>query len=300
MMDLENSRNRPSMKGTAMTRTRMISFALAALMVLGLAPIAEAHYAPDMGRWLSRDPAGMQFGSASGHTSSYAAHATGINNSRTKQYADGKNLYQYVRSSPVRYVDPDGEKAVDWHDLPASDPWVDTPPFFNFPPVNPDVDIFVYTCRPLRGLGRLAAGAVHCAIRCNGVTYSLLNRDGRATPDINPPEDAPGGNFTPRIIATTRGRNMSNGICDCVAQAWALNSRPYSYCRDNCNSNWFVNQIARCCGISVANPGTYANRCNNRRFNCPYSNIGGPRDFVPPQRIPRAPRGGPVGRPPVH
>jgi RHS repeat-associated protein len=51
----------------------------------GLYTVRHRHYAPGLGRWLSRDPIG---------------------------YVDGMSLYEYVRSSPKMYLDPTGEVVV--------------------------------------------------------------------------------------------------------------------------------------------------------------------------------------------
>src|SRR5690606_3276875 len=47
----------------------------------GLYTVRHRNYAPDLGRWINRDPAG---------------------------YADGMNVYMYVRSMPLRAIDPTG------------------------------------------------------------------------------------------------------------------------------------------------------------------------------------------------
>ncbi|TVQ55034.1 MAG: hypothetical protein EA377_04255 [Phycisphaerales bacterium] len=47
----------------------------------GLYTVRHRHYAPDLGRWISRDPIG---------------------------YVDGMNLYEYVKSQPVRFTDSSG------------------------------------------------------------------------------------------------------------------------------------------------------------------------------------------------
>ena len=49
--------------------------------------VRNRYYHPTLGRWAQRDPGG---------------------------YVDGMNLYEYVRSSPVGYVDPDGSETLDY------------------------------------------------------------------------------------------------------------------------------------------------------------------------------------------
>jgi len=54
------------------------------ILAFGLAPAdAHAYYHPTVGRWIQRDPIG---------------------------YADGRNLYEYARSSPSMHRDPEGTK----------------------------------------------------------------------------------------------------------------------------------------------------------------------------------------------
>ncbi len=74
-----------------MTRSRLLTVVFAFFILAGFAPIASAHYDPGTGRWLERDPSGLAQGIA-----------------RRAQYGDGMNLYQYVRSSPGRFLDPSG------------------------------------------------------------------------------------------------------------------------------------------------------------------------------------------------
>jgi RHS repeat-associated protein len=77
----------------------------------GLYHVRYRYYHPNLGRWLSRDPLG---------------------------YADWMNLYEYVRSSPRRYLDPHGTRCGDccpppnpkdnYYDIEVSEPKV-TPRF---------------------------------------------------------------------------------------------------------------------------------------------------------------------------
>jgi len=72
---------------------------------------AMAMYHPGMGRFMQRDPNGTA-------TSPNRVGRGVLTNgrgfiSRNSQYQDGMSLYQYVRSGPTRYVDYNGEEAVD-------------------------------------------------------------------------------------------------------------------------------------------------------------------------------------------
>jgi len=50
----------------------------------GFSFFGRRYYAPDIGRWITPDPAG---------------------------FADGPNLYAYVHNQPLAYIDPDGQFA---------------------------------------------------------------------------------------------------------------------------------------------------------------------------------------------
>lgn len=67
-----------------MTRSTLLIVLFDLIILVGVAPIASAHYDPGTGRWLERDP--VRFG-------------------------DGMNLYEYARSTPATLLDPRGLKA---------------------------------------------------------------------------------------------------------------------------------------------------------------------------------------------
>ena len=79
-----------------MARYRINATVVAALAIL-VSDTACAFYNPQQGRWLSRDPSGE---------------------------GSGINLYQYCFGSPLNYVDPDGEQAIEafayWSDVAVS------------------------------------------------------------------------------------------------------------------------------------------------------------------------------------
>jgi hypothetical protein len=87
------------------------SFAVAGILLLvALSSPALAVYHPGMGRFLQRDPHGMEVAAtprlAGAPATSRPFLARDFN--PHQQYADGMNLYQVARSNPVRYVDPAG------------------------------------------------------------------------------------------------------------------------------------------------------------------------------------------------
>ncbi len=55
----------------------------------------QRYYVPEIGRWITPDPAG---------------------------FADGPNLYAYVHNQPLRYIDPDGHFAIFWSTLQSAWP----------------------------------------------------------------------------------------------------------------------------------------------------------------------------------
>lgn len=86
-------------------KIRMFVILAAALLLTAIVSPVQAMYHPGMGRFMQRDPGP---GGTSGSMPSRVGHA-GIN----RQYADGMNLYQYVRSNPIRYVDFTGWQAAE-------------------------------------------------------------------------------------------------------------------------------------------------------------------------------------------
>lgn len=84
-----------------MTRSGIPTVLLTILVLLGVAPVAFAHYETTTGRWLERDSIGTRPSGRSGVLRT------------AEQYGDGSNLYQYVRSNPRRYVDPRGWQSQD-------------------------------------------------------------------------------------------------------------------------------------------------------------------------------------------
>lgn len=94
-----------------MKRTNLIA------VLLGFAPVGAVSqdafargrmYNPATGTFMQRDPAGMPLAPPMGRNLSGSKYTQ---RDPTAQYADGMNLYQYVRSSPCVWIDPFGEKA---------------------------------------------------------------------------------------------------------------------------------------------------------------------------------------------
>lgn len=86
-----------------MRKTHLVAAAMILAAMTLLAADAQAYYHPGMGRFLSRDPGGgiaMRVGTS--------GPAVGGGFLPRDQYADGMNLYQYVRSQPVCRSDPLG------------------------------------------------------------------------------------------------------------------------------------------------------------------------------------------------
>lgn len=81
-----------------------ISGLVGALLIPALLPqAAHGMYDPKHGRWLQRDPAGVTVTPSSPKLD------------RSKQYHDGADLYEYVRSSPCKVTDPEGRYGRDLH-----------------------------------------------------------------------------------------------------------------------------------------------------------------------------------------
>jgi hypothetical protein len=84
---------------------------------------AAAYYNPAVGRFLTRDPGpGSAVARPGGSTTLPTGRTIQRAPTGTNQYADGPNLYQYVRSNPALYVDPSGllssDNTFDSHGTP--------------------------------------------------------------------------------------------------------------------------------------------------------------------------------------
>ena len=93
-----------------MKRTRLIAMLVAMTTIATLAADASAYYHPTVGRFISRDPGPGRLPRPGTTTHFLPRDPTGTN-----QYADGMNLYEYVRSHPVGRMDPSGTVIRDRH-----------------------------------------------------------------------------------------------------------------------------------------------------------------------------------------
>jgi hypothetical protein len=101
-----------------MKRTHLIAVTvgLAASMMLAQDAFARARmYNPNMGRFMQRDPLGIRLAPALAASVQATAERnlspsqfTQRDPKAGRQYADGMNEYQYVRSNPVTRLDPSG------------------------------------------------------------------------------------------------------------------------------------------------------------------------------------------------
>jgi len=165
----------------------------------------------NLGRWMRRDPIG---------------------------YEEFTNLEQYVRSAPLRYLDPTGEQESDGQN--ATTPSIHAP----FMPDRSEVRCATHWIVP--GLGR------HCWIQCcpgNGEpchTYSLEN-EGQACMRKDWGPDLPGGQDTgseSEVEKIKRGK----GLCACAEAAYrANNGCHWIYDFGRCNSNWYAGSVWQCC-----------------------------------------------------
>ena len=86
---------------------------LLGITVLAMLPSeASAFYNPQTGRFLQRDPGPEPDSPSRVGTAGPAANGSFAQRDPVKQYSDGMNLYQYVRSNPLSYVDWIGAQAT--------------------------------------------------------------------------------------------------------------------------------------------------------------------------------------------
>jgi hypothetical protein len=98
----------PTERGKSMRTTRLIAVLVGLAAIAMVAADASAYYHPGMGTFMSRDP-------GAGNANRIGAGGPAVGGgfiprdpTGSNQYADGMNLYQYVRSQPTRYLDPSG------------------------------------------------------------------------------------------------------------------------------------------------------------------------------------------------
>ncbi len=104
------------------------------------------------------------------------------------------------------------------------------------------------------GVGGGAAGAAignasfkHCWVVCEGSSYSLMMREGLIKIVRNDPSDSLQG----EVVAS------GPGSCDCIHKAFMRSQSiimNMQYDHNNCNSNWFANQLLSSCGICLHRP----------------------------------------------
>jgi hypothetical protein len=93
-----------------MTRSTTFTVLAAVLIALLWADTASAVLHPKMGRYLQRDPNGTAIAPPNRVDSArpYQGGSFAQRDRGAHPYADGMNLYQYMGSNPVKYVDPSG------------------------------------------------------------------------------------------------------------------------------------------------------------------------------------------------
>jgi RHS repeat-associated protein len=96
-----------------------------------------------------------------------------------------------------------------------------------------------------RRMGVVGYAFKHCWIECGGHSYSLLNKDGTATPVIDDPADLDKGSIEVESPCS---------CCACIAAQFGANMATYPYDKDDCNSNYRANSLLRSCGIVEDRP----------------------------------------------
>ncbi len=143
-----------------MRATRFISVLAGLTAIAFVTASAQAVYHPGLGRFLERDPgpdagAPMRLGAAG---SAVGGGFIPRDPTTTNQYADGMNLYQYVGSNPVNWVDYTG-KGKEKPDGGGTESKRAIPPEYqpDLPPVIPSGDEVEINLE-VRSLGNKAGG----------------------------------------------------------------------------------------------------------------------------------------------
>ena len=168
-------------------------------------------YQPTLGRFLSRDPLSENGVDVLTDTGFYSDRLAAMNADPWYYGGNWENPYVYARNNPVNLVDPSG--------------------------------LWALHCRRLAGVV-WATFQIHCWVECAGTTYSLLNKNGTATPVINDPADKGKGWI----------EAFGSGRCDCIAANFKGESGTYQYSKDDCNSNWYAHSLLRSCDLEVPRP----------------------------------------------
>ncbi|MBL7222012.1 MAG: hypothetical protein ISS69_18030 [Phycisphaerae bacterium] len=106
-----------------MKRTRLIAILVAMTTIATVAADASAYYHPTIGRFISRDPGPGDSPHPGTSAPAPNTHFPPRDPTGTNQYADGMNLYEYVRSDPVNRVDPTGLWSDKYHDDMTKHAW---------------------------------------------------------------------------------------------------------------------------------------------------------------------------------
>jgi hypothetical protein len=184
-------------------------------------------YQPTLGRFLSRDPLSANGVDVLTDTGFYGDRLAAMRANPWYYGGNSENAYIYVRSSPVNQVDPSG--------------------------------LWELRCRPLGAPANVSCQR-HCWVQCDGHSYSLLNKDGVATPVIDDKSDINKGD----LIKAGKDR------CKCIAAAFQDESGKCPYDFNDCNSNWFAMSLLACCNIKPGRPTeAYGwNDCKRYWFKC--------------------------------
>ncbi len=106
-------------------KTNPLVLAVVALTFAATAETTFGTYHPRMGRFIQRDPHGTAIAPPRMGTADLTQTGGFIpRDTPGVQYADGMNLYQYVRSNPIRLADPMGLMGLEVDDFVENDPFV--------------------------------------------------------------------------------------------------------------------------------------------------------------------------------
>jgi RHS repeat-associated protein len=147
------------------------------------------------------------------------------------------NFYRYVTNNPTDFADPTGLWELKCKEIVITGQIgaILGPALFG-----PGVG---------NQLGPYISTKWHCWVTCDGKSYQLDTEVqwNQKWPFVGVPNMV---EPTDPVVYTDKGPDK----CKCIAANYAANSRNRPYNPFDCNSNWYANQLLKCCGVNLPQP----------------------------------------------